>query len=135
VSFHTRSLWPPRCALCWKRAFWRSWSALGVLKVMKSAKAVNTFPKLRLLRPLKSTLSWQSGLWLRCLRMGLRNLCRMTECPRFNQKQILEARRRSLKLDLLPHQGRGLPPKLLFRLCLLLAPLGLRHVAFGFGKC
>jgi hypothetical protein len=67
--------------------------------------------------------------------MGVWNLLCMTERPRFNQKRILAAYRRSIKLDLLPHRGRGLPPKVLFRLCLPLVPLKLRHVAFGFERC
>jgi hypothetical protein len=66
---------------------------------------------------------------------GVRNLRRMTRRPRFNQGRILGAHQRSLTVDLLLHRGRSLPPKLLFGLCLLQASLGLRQVAFGFGKC
>jgi hypothetical protein len=37
--------------------------------------------------------------------------------------------------DPLLRRGRSLPPKLLFRLCHLQAPLGLQQVTFGHGKC
>jgi hypothetical protein len=59
----------------------------------------------------------------------------MTRRSRFNRGWILGAHLQSLTLDLLLHQGHSLPPKLLFGLCLLQAPLGLRQVAFVFGKC
>jgi hypothetical protein len=91
-----------------------------------------TVPGRSFLPPLRSASFRPSGLLLLYHWMVLRNLHQMTEHPRFSRRRVLEARRWSLKLDLLQYRGRDLPLKFLLVSLLPLVSLELRQVAFRF---
>jgi hypothetical protein len=97
----------------------------GGAKGGEKCQSSKSVPRTKVAPSAKKRIVLMIGLWLLYLRMGPRNLCCMMKSLRFNRRWILGARQRSLKIDLLPHRGPSLPPKLFFVLCFLLALLGL----------